>query len=182
VKAREVTSFQGVSNKIEVATEQWLHEQPGFDPRFFQLISTIYMIAQQLEVDFRAVARQVGHGLGVGDLRILLVLRRSGPSYSLRATDLEDYLLITSGAVIKQIARLERKGFIARSRSTERRGRMIGLTDSGREIADHAMKLAVYPSTASAFASLEEDEQTEGVRFLRRLLGRLERSRSQSDV
>jgi DNA-binding MarR family transcriptional regulator len=166
-----------LAERLELATEQWNHEKADVDSNLFQVISATTMIAQQIQIDFRELALEIGYELGVGELRILFVLRRSGPDYSLRAVDLGHYLLITSGAITKQISRLKSKGLIIRARSTTRRGWTLKLTDKGREVAENALRLSVLPATASAFGTLTLEEQTEGVRFLRKLLGRMERTR-----
>lgn len=159
------------------AMEQWGQERPDMDTGFLEMLAAFAMIGQQIEIDFRELAQQIGGDMRVGDLRILLVLRRSGPTYSLRAIDLGRELLVTSGAMTKQIGRLENKALIVRKRSKSRRGWDISLTAKGKKIADQVIRYSTASTMASVLGSFESEEQLEGLRFLERVLGKLEEKR-----
>ena len=179
MQTTEVNSPMQGSGKIDQAVRQWAQVNPQIDTRVLQLSGACVLLAQQIEIDFRALANLVGDGdvdLGPGELRILLLLRRSGPSHSLRGVDLLNQLLITSGAIAKQLGRLEGKGLIARTRSSEKRGRLVQLTDKGVALADRAIACgdSAFPLLANAFSGFSDAEQAEGLRFIRRLLGKVE--------
>lgn len=68
------------------------------------------------------------------------------------------------------IDRLERQGFVARAPNpSDRRGTLIGLTSSGRELVDRAMA-AHAQAEQRLVAGLDERERSQLVALLRKLL------------
>lgn len=121
------------------AAASWSAELDGLDVTSFMVAATVQRLSQHIERAFVAVARR--HGLGPGDLRILLALRRSGPRYALSPTELFRRLLITSGAVSKQVDRLVEVGLVTRVADPDTlRGLLVRLEPGGRAIADAAMR------------------------------------------
>ena len=117
----------------------WSVELPGLDLNPFLVSGTIMRLAQRLERVFTATAR--ARGVGPGELRILLALRRSAPRYALSPTALFRSLMITSGAVSKQVDRLAELGLVARVADPDvLRGVLIQLRPAGRETAEDAMR------------------------------------------
>jgi DNA-binding MarR family transcriptional regulator len=117
----------------------WSAELPDLDLNPFLVSGTIMRLAQRLERVFTATAR--ARGVGPGELRILLALRRSGPRYALSPTALFRSLMITSGAVSKQVDRLAELGLVARAADPDvLRGILIQLRPAGREMAEDAMR------------------------------------------
>jgi DNA-binding MarR family transcriptional regulator len=107
---------------------RWSVELPDLDLNPFLVSGTIMRLAQRLERVFTGTAR--ARGVGPGELRILLALRRSGRS-----------LMITSGAVSKQVDRLAELGLVARVADPDAlRGVLIQLRPAGRETAEDAMR------------------------------------------
>ncbi len=107
---------------------------------------------------------------------MLLALRRSGIDSPRRPTDLFQSLLVTSGAVTKQVDRLEAQGFVERLPDpTYQRGFLIRLTRRGVKIADSAMEAICSHQTTigAAIGLLSEEEREIGARFLQRLLDRI---------
>ena len=119
---------------------QWKEQRPDLDTTAFRLVAVIMQLAQMLESEFRDLA-QDRHGIGSGDLRILMALRRAGPPYTLRPTDLFRSLLISSGAVTKQVDRLAAAGYVRKvlPKGANLR-RVIALTPKGVRAADHAQE------------------------------------------
>jgi DNA-binding MarR family transcriptional regulator len=141
----------------EVAA-RWSAELPDLDLNPFLVSGTIMRLAARLERVFTATAR--ARGVGPGELRVLLALRRSGPRYALSPTALFRSLMITSGAVSKQVDRLEELGLVARVADPDvLRGVLIQLQPTGRQTAEDAMR-----EICSANGGLEnlsdEDAQT----------------------
>jgi len=121
------------------AAASWSAELDGLDVTSFMVAATVQRLSAHIERAFVAVARR--HQLGPGDLRILLALRRSGPRYALSPTDLFRRLLITSGAVSKQVDRLVEVGLVTRVADPDTlRGLLVRLEPAGRAIADAAMR------------------------------------------
>ena len=68
---------------------------------------------------------------------MLATLRRSGPPFRLRPTDLTAETMLTSSGTTKRLDRLEHAGLIGREPDPQdRRGTLIRLTDAGRELID----------------------------------------------
>ncbi|HWN34556.1 MAG TPA: MarR family winged helix-turn-helix transcriptional regulator [Pseudonocardia sp.] len=121
------------------AAASWSAELDGLDVTSFMVAATVQRLSQHIERAFVAVARR--HRLGPGDLRILLALRRSGPRYAVSPTELFRRLLITSGAVSKQVDRLVEVGLVTRVADPDTlRGLLVRLEPGGRAIADAAMR------------------------------------------
>jgi DNA-binding MarR family transcriptional regulator len=150
----------GMAPDLRRAAASWSAELDGLDVTSFMVAATIQRLAQHIERAFAAVARR--HQLGPGDLRILLALRRSGPRYALSPTDLFRRLLITSGAVSKQVDRLAEVGLVIRVADPDTlRGLLVRLEPDGREIADLAMR-----EISSDFLGLERLDPEQARRTL----------------
>ncbi|WP_439590075.1 MarR family winged helix-turn-helix transcriptional regulator [Hydrogenophaga sp.] len=119
---------------------QWEEQRPDLDLTAFRLVGVVMQLAQVLETEFRDLA-QSRFGIGSGDLRILMALRRVGEPYTLRPTDLFQSLLVSSGAITKQVDRLAEAGFVKKvlPKGAKRR-RVIMLTAKGLRAADYAQE------------------------------------------
>lgn len=124
-------------------TTQWLVERPDLEHSVNRLIGLLYRLSQQAEAEFRNLA-QSRYGIGAGDLRILLALRRAG---ACRPTELFQILLITSGAVSKQVSRLCDRGLVERCPDPGHKGAVVlQLTQAGRQVADKAIEQVIQES------------------------------------
>lgn len=111
------------------------------------------------------------YGLSVWSFDVLATLRRQGPPYQLKPTDLYSLLMLSSGAMTNRIDRLEQDGIVVRSRSgSDRRSVIVQLTPKGIALADAVMPVLFAQEGAllSEFATPEEVERL--VPLLRRLL------------
>ena len=154
---------------------QWQRERPDVDLTAFLISGAIKLIDQEFEGVFRRLA-QAEFGIGPGDLRVLLALRRSGPDRPQRPTDLFQSLLITSGAVTKQVDRLVERGLVERlADPSYQRGSLIHLTAEGTKVADRAIEAICTTETkiGAAIAGLDADQRRTGAEFLQRLLAAL---------
>jgi DNA-binding MarR family transcriptional regulator len=147
--------------------EEWRRERPDVDLTAFSIAGAIKQIDLQTEAEFRRLSSDFG--IGPGDLRVLFALRRS--------TDLFQSLLVTSGAVTKQLDRLEAQGFVERLPDpADQRSFLIRLTRRGVKVADAAIEAICSKKTkiGAAIAALSDQEREVGRRFLQRLLDILE--------
>ncbi|MFZ1412008.1 MAG: MarR family transcriptional regulator [Micropruina sp.] len=126
-----------------------------------------------------AVQRE--HGLSLGRLRALRVLRERGGRA--RVQDLADDLLITVGAASKLVDRLERDGTAHREPNPDdRRSSLIALTPSGTSVLDAG--LATFEATLADCLAVEgaaEGDLAPITARLQRLLDHLE-SRTRAGV
>lgn len=154
---------------------EWRRERPDLKLIAFIIAGAIKQIDQQTEAEFRRVSASLG--IGPGDLRVLFALRRSGVDNPRRPTDLYQSLLVTSGAITKQLDRLESQGFVERLPDpADQRGFLIHLTRRGVKVADAAIEAICSDQTTigAAIAALSENERVAGARFLQRLLAAFE--------
>jgi len=165
-----------MSKSLEALVQQWQNERPDLDLQALAIAFAVKRLEGLMDVEFRALGQTEGD-LGVGDLRILLALRRNGMDSPMRPTDLFRSLLITSGAVTKQVDRLVRKRLVVRRPDPSyQRGRLIGLTEKGRDVADRTIGALLSPTSrlGRAFAKLSDKEKIVGLSFLRALLAAVE--------
>ncbi|WP_051320560.1 MarR family winged helix-turn-helix transcriptional regulator [Cupriavidus sp. amp6] len=126
------------SDRLDAISDAWARERPDIDFRlagfFLRIEHAHYLHEQRLSAISRA------KGVNIGDLHVLLALRRSGPSYALRPTDLFRTLLVTSGAITKRIDRLVQQALVERvADPDDRRSELVRLTRRGAAIADGAI-------------------------------------------
>ncbi|MEU9158045.1 MarR family transcriptional regulator [Streptomyces sp. NPDC048417] len=137
------------TSELSEIAAAWTAELPDVDLAPFLVSAGILRLAQQVEHAFTTLARS--SGIGPGDLRVLLALRRSAPEYAMSPTALFKRLMITSGAVSKQVDRLAELGLVERVPDPEvLRGVLISLRPGGRAIAENAMR-----RIATSFCGLE---------------------------
>jgi DNA-binding MarR family transcriptional regulator len=105
---------------------------------------------------------------------LLLALRRSGPSYELRPTDMYKQSLLSSGAITNRIDKVEKEGWVKRFDSPgDRRGVVVRLTASGKAMADKAVEIH-FAQLAAQLSKLAKKDRQLLLELLRRLLRTLE--------
>ena len=110
------------------------------------------------------------------DMRVLFALRRGGPPYVKRPTDLFQALLVTSGAMTKKVDRLASLGMVERVRDPGHLGGfLIRLTKKGVQVADEMVEvLAKQSAIDPAMGQFTQSEREQGNRFALRMLVALE--------
>jgi DNA-binding MarR family transcriptional regulator len=122
---------------VDLIIEQWRRERPDLDSSPIAIIGRISRLARDIEQRLERVYREQGLEPGWHD--VLATLRRSGPSYRLRPSELTNALMLTSSGTTKRLDRLEQAGLIAREPDPDdRRGTLITLTPAGRKLIDTA--------------------------------------------
>lgn len=116
---------------------QWQRERPDLDVSPQAVVGRLHRIAQRLTDELAVVYAE--HGLAEGEFDILATLRRSGSPYELTPGELAAQTMVTSGAITKRVDRCVARGWVTRRRSDDDgRGRVIALTEAGRELIDAA--------------------------------------------
>lgn len=147
--------------------DQWAAVRPELDVTPVLVIGRLHRVALALTTELVKVYN--AHGLGEGDFDVLATLRRTGEPHELTPTELRDQTMVTSGAVTKRLDRLEGAGLVERRvAGTDRRSRIVVLTDKGRELIDRAA-----PEHFANEARLLEPLTTSERATLARLLGKL---------
>lgn len=113
-------------------------------------------------------------GISGADMRVLFALRRSGPAYALRPTELFRALLVTSGAITKQVDRLIVAGYVDRLPGPQKSGGfLIHLTEKGFVAADRALT-ALADSSVVSHSALTAEERVTVLHLLEKMLRDLE--------
>jgi DNA-binding MarR family transcriptional regulator len=158
-----MTERDGVDRIIE----QWRTERPDLDPSPIGIIGRVSRLARELEARLEPVYK--AHGLEPGWHDVLATLRRTGPHYRLRPTDLTDATMLTSSGTTKRLDKLEQAGLIQREPDPDdRRGTLITLTEAGRALID-SVTAAHLANERRLLAALDATEQRELADLLRKL-------------
>jgi len=124
---------------VDAIAAQWRRERPDLDSSPMTVIGRITRLAALLERELDGVFAR--YGLAGCDFDVLATLRRSGAPYRLTPTELSRSTMVTTGGMTKRLDRLEESGWIRREPDPrDRRGKLIALTDEGRELVDRAVE------------------------------------------
>ena len=152
---------------VDLILDQWRRERPELDHSPIGVVGRISRLARELEARLEPVYRD--HGLEAGWHDVLATLRRAGPPYRVRPTDLTSALMLTSSGTTKRLDRLEQAGLIAREPDPDdRRGTLIALTAAGRRLID-AVTEAHLANERRLLAALTDAEQRSLADLLRTL-------------
>lgn len=79
-----------------------------------------------------------GHGIGLGDYEVLVVLSEA-PAYHLRMSELAERLLLSPSGATRRLDGLVRRGLVERAVCpSDRRGTLAVLTPAGRKVLEAA--------------------------------------------
>ncbi|MEU8625167.1 MarR family transcriptional regulator [Streptomyces sp. NPDC048669] len=116
---------------------EWHRERPDLDVSPQGVIGRLHRLGGLLTEELCVVYRRFG--LSEGEFDVLAALRRAGAPFERAPGELATHTMVTTGAVTKRIDRLERAGLVTRRRAAgDGRGRVVALTDAGRELIDQA--------------------------------------------
>src|SRR3954452_531302 len=117
-------------DSVDDILDQWARERPDLDATPIGVIGRLSRVSRALEARLEPVYKT--HGLEPGWHDVLATLRRQGPPFQMRPTDLTSATMLTSSGMTKRLDKLEAAGLIARAPDpNDRRGTLIALTDSG---------------------------------------------------
>jgi DNA-binding MarR family transcriptional regulator len=153
---------------VDVIVDQWRRERPDLDPSAKELTGRIIRLASLFQQAYSGTFEPLG--LNDGDYGVLAPLRRAGAPHQLTPTELARHRMMTSGGMTAALDRLERKGLVTRvPNPDDRRGSLVRLTDSGREVIDEAMTQHVL-TEQRLVSGLDEQERQQLRSLLRKLL------------
>jgi len=160
---------------IELITVQWQRERGDLDLSNFLLAIYLMRLGTTIELAFGRQC-EARYRISGSDMRVLFALRRGGPPYVKRPTDLFRALLVTSGAMTKKVDRLEDLGMVERLPDPGHLGGfLVRLTKKGLHVADEMVEILANESViAPAMGQFTKAEQEQGSRFALRMLSGLE--------
>ena len=159
-------------DRADIAIEQWARERPDLPALpmavFGRLSDAVELVMRDHMNPLFAAA-----GLQPGEFDVLATLRRSGAPYMLSPTKLYEAAMISSGGMTNRLDRLERAGFVARRPDpNDRRGKLIALTDAGKQVIDATIGRHVA-NEERLLAALTPKEQEQLNQLLRKLIAAL---------
>ncbi len=160
------------ADDVDRIVEAWRRERPDLDVAPLHVLSRVSRLARHLDLARGAAFAQ--HGLEGWEFDVLSALRRAGAPYELSPGQLVAQTLVTSGTMTNRVDRLERRDLVGRSPDpNDRRGVIVSLTPTGRQVVDAAMADLLGREHA-ILSGLGEDDQTRLADSLRRLLAPFE--------
>ncbi len=106
-------------------------------------------------------------GLSDVQLNVLLMLAEQGGEDGLSQSRISEMLLVNRANVTSLVDRMERDGLVERRKASDRRVKMVCLTELGRGVLERVRP--VYMREISESATLDEDEQRELIRLLEKV-------------
>ena len=123
---------------LEDIIATWTRERPDLDLSNYFFAMFVMRLGRVVDDVYDRLCRK-RFGISGADMRVLFALRRAGKPYARRPTDLFRALLVTSGAMTKQVDRLSRLGFVERlDDPTNSAGVLIALTGKGLKATNAA--------------------------------------------
>jgi DNA-binding MarR family transcriptional regulator len=153
----------------------WESERPDLDLTDVFVSIGFFRIARMIEHATDAWTRQ-NFGISGADIRVLWALRRTGKPYQRRPTDLFRNLLVTSGAITKQVDRLTKIGFVRRLQDPNHAsGSLVELTAKGVAAADEGIEfIANHSILKKACKGMAATKRKQGETYVLQLLSELE--------
>src|SRR3954452_25193821 len=160
-----------MTDGVDTIIDQWRAARPDLDPSPIGVIGRISRLARELEARLEAGYRE--HGLEAGWHAVLARLRRGGPPFALRPSDLTGTLMLTSSGTTKRLDKLEEAGLIARGAdSNDSRAVLITLTPKGKDRIGGGTA-AHLANESIPLGGLSDVEQRDLAALLRKLLASL---------
>jgi DNA-binding MarR family transcriptional regulator len=163
------------SDHIDHIVSQWRRERPDLDTTALALFGRLFRVAHL--ADIALSEGTAAHGLRPGWFDLLAALRRAGPPYELRPTDLMGATMLSSGGITKRLDRLVAAGLVERRPDpADRRAFLVRLTRKGRAVVDRTLA-AHIAHEERLLAVLGASDRRELDDLLHRLLVSLEAAR-----
>ncbi|HEV7445359.1 MAG: MarR family transcriptional regulator [Gammaproteobacteria bacterium] len=175
---------KGITAKshVEDVIESWRQERPDLDLGDFLTAIIAMRLGRQVDDKYDRFCRE-RYKISGADMRVLFALRRAGKPYARRPTDLFRALLVTSGAITKQVDRLIQLGLVVREteESDDNARFRIQLTPTGLRITNQATELLSTRSPiAPGLRALSRSERATLERLLPKVLIAIEEAEDET--
>ena len=153
---------------VDRLVSAWHRERPDLGVAPLHVLSRIARLAKE-HARIRAAAF-AEHDLDAWEFDVLAALRRAGEPYELSPGRLVAETLVTSGTMTTRVDRLIARGLAERRPDPrDRRGVLVRLTPSGRDVVDGALGTLLDHEHA-VVSALSEEDRSALPDILRRLL------------
>lgn len=123
---------------VDSLIEQWRRERPDLQLDAMATIGRLGRLHALASASIEAVFSE--HGLTIADFDVLAALRRAGPPFVLRPTDLSRQLMLSPAGITSRLDRLAEAGLVERSPDPDdRRSWLIRLSRDGERKVDAAV-------------------------------------------
>lgn len=131
-KNRKGLLQRGLTDEV---VAQWQDQMPSVDPITLSLGAIVTRISILNDKILARLCKE--YGISTGALKLILALRRIGPPYVRRPTDLYQLLAVTSGAVTYTINLLGKEGLVEMiDDPQDGRSRLVQLTPKGLQLVN----------------------------------------------
>jgi DNA-binding MarR family transcriptional regulator len=155
-------------DEIDRIVAEWNRERPDLDVSPTHTLQRITRLSLLQGVSFARVFAP--YGVSFGEYLVLAALYRSGSPSRMSPTQLFNSVILSSGAMTNRLDRLEAMGLVKREPDpADRRGRLVVLTDRGRELVEAAV-VDHLANEEQLLAALDPTEREQLARLLRKLL------------
>jgi DNA-binding MarR family transcriptional regulator len=155
-------------DEIDRIVAQWNGVLPDLDVTPTHTLQRITRLSLLQAASFARIFAP--YGISFGEYLVLAALRRAGPPYRMNPTSLFNSVILSSGAMTNRLDRLEAMGLVERLPDpTDRRGRLVALTDRGLELVDTSV-IDHLENERRLLGALDGDEQEQLAGLLRKLL------------
>ncbi|WP_432978435.1 MarR family winged helix-turn-helix transcriptional regulator [Dactylosporangium sp. CA-233914] len=155
-------------DQIDAVVGEWREQLPDVVGPSMELGKRVHRLAGRLQEAVRDETAALG--LTPAEFDVLSALRRAGPPYALKPSELAAGLLLTSGGISNVLRRLQQGGLIERAAdAADARVAWVRLSERGVATAERIVR-AVTAAQARLFAPVPEALVAEAADRLRELL------------
>jgi DNA-binding MarR family transcriptional regulator len=123
------------ADRVARIQQEWRAVRPDLDVAPLGVVGRLHVVAAELTREL--VALYARFGLSEAEFDLLATLRRGAGSRG--AGELAAATMVTTGGLTKRLDRLESRGLVSRrAAQDDGRGRVVALTDAGRDLIDEA--------------------------------------------
>jgi DNA-binding MarR family transcriptional regulator len=155
-------------DEIDRIVEEWNRERPDLDVSPTHTLQRVTRVGLLQSASFARVLAP--YGVSFGEYLVLAALRRAGPPFRMNPTALFNSVILSSGAMTNRLDQLEGMGLVERLPDpADRRGRLVALSDKGRELVDAAV-VDHLANQERLLGVLDAEEREQLAALLRKLL------------
>jgi DNA-binding MarR family transcriptional regulator len=169
-----------VQDSVDHIVAEWRIERPDLAVAPIEVLTRLGRVRTRIDEELAAVF--AGYDLSPADFTVIAALRRVGSPHALPQSVLMARLGLTSGTVSVRLGRLEGKGIVTRTPSSDdARGVLVALTDKGAQLFDRVAPVHLRNEDV-LLSALTDAERDQLAGLLRKLLVGFEHERSASPL
>lgn len=133
---------------VDTLLADWKEEKPELDGRGMAVVARVLNLAGKYEQNINTALKQ--YNIHYTDFDVLATLCRKGPPYRLSPGQLQEAVILSSGAMTACLKRLENRELLLRMTSdSDRRSVDVQLTSQGKKLIDDTISMRFDIALAS---------------------------------